>query len=382
MKKTVVTALLSFLISAFSGSDIVAFSKEYPLSIVAQKNGSIAEIRISGVIHQFQNSAEEFKRTIDGLIAQGIKDVRLYLNTPGGSVFEANEIANEIKRFGGIVTGFGGALVASAGSYLAIICDTFEMAENGQYMYHKPWGQITGNEGEVASGLKLLENLTNQYRTAYALKTGLSEDQIEENWIKGDVWLSAKEAADQGFITSVSGQKQKITESESALFVALGSPVVPEITKNEKKMKNRNEIIANLKLAADASDEQIATAVANAMKNSEAYSEQETQAKGQKKQLAEAMVQAFIDSKQTTADLKDNWVKMALTDYEGTKAILTAQPKAVKASEHLDAGASSETGRGKWTLQDYLDKDPKALETLAEKDPATFEKINNEHYGF
>src|SRR5690606_27676347 len=130
----------------------------------------LAPIRISGVIHGWQNSAESFKAKIDDLLAKGVKDVTLYINTPGGSVFEANEIANEIKRFPGTITGFGGALVASAGSYLAIECDTFEMAENGQYMYHKPKGMIHGNEDEVASNLQLLKNLTAQYRKKYAEK--------------------------------------------------------------------------------------------------------------------------------------------------------------------------------------------------------------------
>jgi len=203
MKNRVISIVTAALIIAFGGFDIAAMSKKFPLTITAEAKNDIAEIRISGVIHEWQNSAQEFKRQIDQLLAKGIKDVRLYINTPGGSVFEANEIANEIIRFSGTISGFGGALVASAGSYLALVCDTFEMPENGQYMYHKPMGRFQGNEDKVGTDLKLLQNLTNQYRTAYAKKTGLSESEIESRWSKGDVWLSSKEAKDQGFITAV-----------------------------------------------------------------------------------------------------------------------------------------------------------------------------------
>lgn len=384
MKKQTLTALSAFMITAFAGIDFVALAKQYPLSISAKESGSIAEIRISGVIHQWQNSASEFKRTIDDLIAKGIKDVKLYINTPGGSVFEANEIANEIKRFKGTISGKGGALVASAGSYLAIICTTFDMAENGQYMYHKPMGNITGNEDEVSSGLKLLQNLTNQYRKAYADKTGMSEDKIESNWVKGDVWLSAQEAKDQGFITGISKEEESITEEQQALFVACGAKNIPQLNIiKDEKMKNRNQIIAKLKLSADATDEQIEEAVAKAMNVADQFTAAAKQNEQNMKQAAEQMVQSFIDSKQTTADLKDTWVAMAQKDFEGTKKILSAQPKATQLSAELnpEAQANGNAGREKWTLQDYMDKDPKALDEMFSKEPEKFMQLNDAYYG-
>ena len=152
-----------------------------------EAKGKKAEIRIDGEIRQWENSARQFRRQITEALAAGVRDVDLYLNTVGGSCFEANEIANEIQRFPGKIKGYGGALVASAGTYIACICETFEMAENGHWMYHKPMGDIRGNEDEVTAGLKLLQNLTKQYRKTYADTTGKSEDEIEAAWSKGDV---------------------------------------------------------------------------------------------------------------------------------------------------------------------------------------------------
>jgi ATP-dependent Clp protease protease subunit len=383
MKNRLISIVTAALFIAFSGFDVVAMAKQYPLTITAEAKGATAEIRVSGVIHQWQNSSAEFKKQIDQFIANGIKDVTLYINTPGGSVFEANEIANEIKRFSGTVTGYGGALVASAGSYLALICDTFEMAENGQYMYHKPMGGMMGNEDKIEADLKLLKNLTNQYRTAYAEKTGLSEDEIEAKWSKGDVWLSAKEAKDQGFITAVSAKKEKITEDQKALFVACGAPNIPQVKiKTDHTMKNRNELIANLKLSADATDEQILEAVQKATAKAGQVDElKDAQAKALK-QSAETLVDnAITADKKITADVRAHWITAATNDLEGTTAILKAMPSIDKASAHLQGDANPQAGREKWTLEDYQTKDPHALEKMMSEDPTAFAKLEEDYFG-
>lgn len=361
--------------------NIIALSEQYPFEISAKGGKDVAEIRITGAIHQYQNSATEFKRQVDELLKQGIKNVNLYINSPGGSVFEANEIVNEIKKFTGKIKGYGGALVASAGTYIALNCDDFEMSNNGQYMYHKPLTYTQGNEDKISSELKLLQNLTNQYRTAYATKTGMSEDEIESRWSKGDVWLSAKEALEQGFISSVSNDKQAITESDVAMITACGAPVIPERTesKNQDNNMTREQIIAAFKLPADATDEQIQTTIAKSQEDAAKYQANKASAETKEKDIANTMVQAFIDSKQIAADTKEQWVKMAVNDYDGTKAILATLPKPSKLSEQVDAGASEGT-RANWTVADYLDKDPEALSALAISDPEKFEKINEEYY--
>ena len=384
MKKNLFTALTASLIIAFSSVNVIALAEQFPLTITAASSttSATAEIRISGIIHQWQNSSAQFKQEIDALIAKGITDVSLYINTPGGSVFEANEIANEIRRFKGTITGYGGALVASAGGYLALICDTFEMPENGQFMYHKPMGMIQGNEDKVASDLKLLQNFTKDYRKAYADKTGMTEDEIEANWVKGDVWLTAQEAKDAGFITAVSPKKEKITEGIKALFIACGIPNVPTVNTNEPDMKNRNAILSALGLAADATDEQIEQAVKDAKAKADLSDNSEQATKDAAKIKAEAVVTAAHTANKIDASQIPQWNALATTNYEGTKAILESMPAIKKVSEQLTVEANAEkSGREKWTLDDYLANDPQALTELEKKDPDKFVALNEAYYG-
>lgn len=381
MKNRLLKITTPALIIAFSAMDIKAMSEKYPLQITAEKKGKVAEVRITGSIYEWNNSSEEFTRKVDSFLADGIKDITVYLNCPGGDVFVAAEIINQINRFPGIKKGIGGAIVASAATMIAIELDSFEMAENGQFMYHKPSAYLSGNEDKIESSLKLLKDLSAQYKSKYANKTGKTEDEIEAAWSKGDVWLTAKEALDQKFITAII-EKVKITPETKALFEACGAPIIPSIDENknqESKMKNRNQIIAKLGLAADATDEQIEAAID---KNLKAAGEVETvkaEADKNKKQQVEEFVDGAILAKKATADQRENLITMGLSNFDSLKSFVASLP-GVQKPEIVPGQGNDNTIRANWTLNDYLEKDPQALEVMAEKEPEKFKKLNEAHY--
>ena len=113
-----------------------------PFAIVAAASGQKAEVRITGHIG-WETDSENFRKQVDDIIASGITEADIYINSPGGSVFDANEIVNILSRFT-VKNCTGGALVASAASYIACACDTFEMPENGMLMIHRPSGYAGG----------------------------------------------------------------------------------------------------------------------------------------------------------------------------------------------------------------------------------------------
>jgi len=218
---------------------VVAMSKDYPFAITAEAKEKTATVRITGVIWNWGNSSEQFRSQIEKFNADGVNHLHIYINTPGGSVIEANEIVNIIKSFKGKVTGEGGALVASAGTYIALECESFEMSPNGQWMYHKPIARLEGNEDKIESDLVALKNFTADYKARYAERTNLTEAQIEKKWAKGDVWLSPKQALKDGFVTGIKKAPAKITEDTAALMAACGSPkaYTPDTPKQKQKQK-------------------------------------------------------------------------------------------------------------------------------------------------
>lgn len=323
------------LIYAFA---LEAVAQKYPLKVTAEAKSGKAEIKISGAIYDWANSSDQITKSIDGFLSEGITDVDVYLNSPGGDVFQASEILNQIQRFTGKKTGIGGAIVASAASDIAISLDSFEMAENGQFMYHKPSAYLSGNEDVIGSSLKLLTNLTSQYKKRLADKSGMTEDEIEANWSKGDVWLTAQEARDANFITGVI-KKTTISHETKAMFEACGSPIVPKVNDFSKQQEPK-PVDEPAKITAQEVD--------------------------------------FL-AKQLLVDKKIN-----ANQFNQVKALLKSEPKNTmaffglkqppkKLSDLFESGIKA--GRESWTLDEwrkndpqYLSKNPDFYQSLVDKE--------------
>lgn len=226
-------------------------------TITAEKKNDRAEVRIIGHIG-WETSAEDFRRQVDALVAAGVKDAHVYINSPGGSCFDANEIVNIISSFKGTVTGEGGALVASAGTFIALHCKEFSMPANGQFMIHKPSACMSGTAETIENELRGLKNIEDLYYNAY--KSVVADiTALDKRWNSGDWWMTAAESKRMGFITSVK-PRIKIDKETAALATACGCPVVLvadeqiDTDKNEIQMKF---IALALGLQAEASEADI-----------------------------------------------------------------------------------------------------------------------------
>lgn len=319
------------LITAFA---LDVLSSQYPMSITAEQKGMKAEIRISGAIYDWNNSAEEITQKIDTFITGGINDVDVYINSPGGDVFQSAEISNQIKRFTGVKRGIGGAIVASAATDIAISLDMFEMAENGQFMYHKPSANLSGNEDKIETSLVLLKNLTSQYKTRLSEKSGLTVEEIEANWTKGDVWLTAQEALKQKFITGII-TKTVITPDTKAMVIACGSPHVPTVTANNPK----------------------------------------TQKEKQKDIEIKEIVNGLVYDKKINAVQFESVENMFRENFDATLKFFELKPKPQKISSLINVKGTLQ-GRESWTLNDWREKAPLELKL----NPDFYAELVNKEY--
>lgn len=359
---------------------------DYPLQVTLTSNASKAMLRIIGTISQWTaNNSIEIGNKADELINSGVKDIHVYIKTDGGDVFEANEIVNIINKFTGAKTGEGGAIVASAGTYIACSLDNFSIAKNGQYMIHKPSMYTDGNIDQITNNLKLLETTTAQYKSLYASKTGLSEDEIEKLWAKGDCWMTAIEAKEKGFVDSIVGD-DAVDAQTAEIIRACGAPTVPQITANSNiKDMNQKELAILLGLDENATAEQIKAKI-EALKVLSAKAEVLTaqidaQNKSVKAKEIETILDGAIKNKKFTAEVRDNYKKLLEADFESTKAVIEAMPSVEALSKQINTtGSTTVENRKDWTYQDYLDKDPEALNKMRTEDEPTFDALLNAHY--
>lgn len=392
MKNKLITMALAALFitaSSMSMDNIIAMSEKHPFSITAEKKDKTAEVRISGVIWNWGNSAAWFRHQIEAFNKDGVSHMKLYINTPGGSVFEANEIYNEIEAFDGTVEGIGGALVASAGTYIALACDTFTLPTNGSWMYHKPISRIEGNEDKVESDLQLLKNLTAQYRKAYSKKTTLSEDQIEKNWAKGDVWLNPEKALKDGFITGIRKSKVKVDEETTALFAACAAPDAykPKPHKEKSNHKNTNTMedhqIMALQLGMDknSTKEQVEAKVKElqikAAKADTLEQEKTASEKTAKEQAVQALIAGGLKDKKIIATQVEGLTSWANNDFEACKKHIDGLQPLGKISESIKGNATPSAAAASLAEKKFDALTSDEQDTLAKEDPEAFrEKYN------
>ncbi|GLB51712.1 hypothetical protein NBRC110019_07510 [Neptunitalea chrysea] len=360
------------------------------LELFAESKAGKASLRIVGAISNWnENNGKEFTRLVDDLLKKHTH-ADLYLNTEGGSVFEANEIVNQLKRFKSVQITVG-ALCASAGTYLAA-CFPTSAYLNSQFMIHKPMLMTGGNEDEVERDLKMLRNTTTAYKKAYAKKMGISEDEVEELWAKGDYWMTATEAKEKGLIDFILDEEEEINAEMKQALVACGAPNIPELrkpnsNKNEDYHMNREELIAWLGLPADATDAQIEAAKnqmkVNAAKHVDAVASKKQKDDDKKKDKAKTLVAGALKDKKITAAQVSQYEKLAAADYKATEELIDGLESLEKLSNKTKKPADKnlEAARKDWTLDDYISKDPEAYEQMKVDDPEKAEALEAAYFG-
>ena len=298
-----------------------------PFKISIVRANATAQVRITGEIG-WEVSAEDFRRQIDALVTAGVTDAHVYINSPGGNCFDASEIVNILSKFKNI-TGEGGAIVASAATYIAAHCKNFTMPENGLFMVHKPSGGCHGTSDDMQSYLDLLKKIEKEYYDTYSaiVKDKAAFDAV---WGVRDYWLDASEAKAQGFVSKVM-PKIKIDKETSAVIKACGcdNDKLNHIFNNQNNSEMDVKVTAlSLGLSAEATEAEVAAKIAeNAVKVKELETLR-AKIEADKKTEQTAKIKAELDKaiveKRITAETRPAWEKMLQDNFETANAALQA----------------------------------------------------------
>ena len=108
----------------------------------------------------------------------GEGDITIWINSPGGDVFAANQIYNMLMDYKGKVTVKIDGIAASAASVIAMAGGDVLMSPVSMIMIHNPATIAIGDTEEMEKAIAMLEEIKESIINAYELKTGLSRAKI------------------------------------------------------------------------------------------------------------------------------------------------------------------------------------------------------------
>ena len=138
--------------------------------------------------------------------AEGSPVLNIYINSPGGSVFEARAIMAAIGRFSGKTVAIIDSLCASAATSIALSCSEVVMKEGALFMIHNASGMAWGDKAVMRETADLLQKIELSIIKDYTDKTGKSDEEIMA-LMDAETWFTAQEALDAGFIDRIDAVK-------------------------------------------------------------------------------------------------------------------------------------------------------------------------------
>ncbi|QFU01266.1 ATP-dependent Clp protease proteolytic subunit 1 [Halomonas sp. THAF5a] len=173
-----------------------------PKDFRALRNEGRGEIYLYDAIGDwFGISAEAFNREVRAMEGE-IDELHLYINSPGGDVFEARAMATALSQLKVKTVAHIEGLAASAATFLPMVTDEVEMTEGGFFMIHEAWTLTMGNKRDHRQQADLLGKVDDSILDAYAKRTGAKRDDLTA-WMEAETWFTAAEAKEHGFITSI-----------------------------------------------------------------------------------------------------------------------------------------------------------------------------------
>jgi len=132
------------------------------------------------------------------------KDIRLYINSPGGSVTAGMAIFDTMQHIKSDVTTICVGLAASMGSFLLMAGTKGKRfaLPHSRIMIHQPMGGTRGQATDIEIEAREIVRIKHQLNHEYAVRTGQPLEKIERDMDR-DYFLSAEEAKTYGLIDRV-----------------------------------------------------------------------------------------------------------------------------------------------------------------------------------
>lgn len=220
-------------------------------------DGKSGDIFIYGEISKYaweeygEKSAKIFQEELEEL--GEVELINLYVNSPGGSVFEGIAIHNMLKRHPARVIAHVDALAASIASVIIMAADEIRMPGNSMLMIHNAWTFAIGNANELRKQADDLDRINESSIQSYLAKAGdkLDEEKLRE-MMDAETWLSADEAFSYGLCDVVEADNEMAASISEDLFAKYKNVPKQLAQEQEKPVISAEEMAIRQKIAEQA----------------------------------------------------------------------------------------------------------------------------------
>ena len=219
---------------------------------VAEQSNSITMYGVIGDSYSsYYGEGVTLSRVDAALRSIGDNEVDVYINSPGGDMFEGIAIYNRLREHPKKVTVKVIGLAASAASIIAMAGEERLIAKSAFLMIHNCWSYFVGNRHELRSIADQLEEFDTSMRDVYIDTSGTPEKDIEE-MMDREAYLSGRSSVDKSFMTGYLSADEITTEATpedtqtnalKALDVALSKSGMPR--------SERRKLLADLKTSTE-----------------------------------------------------------------------------------------------------------------------------------
>lgn len=136
------------------------------------------------------------------------RDINIYLNTPGGSVYAGLGIYDTMQFISSRVATICTGMAASMGAVLLVAGEKGMRAAlpHSRVMIHQPLGGIQGQASDIEITAREILKLKDELYQIISDHSGQTMDKIRQDADR-DYWMTAKEAHEYGMIDKVYSKK-------------------------------------------------------------------------------------------------------------------------------------------------------------------------------
>lgn len=142
-------------------------------------------------------------------LPESVKEIDVYINSPGGYIFDGLSIYEALVAHPAIINVTIGAIAGSIASVIAMAGDTRRINEFSDFYIHRPQVGAHGYVEKLQQMVDLLNKKDTDIRKIYMDSAGIEADKLDDLMADDGTWISAEDAIELGFATELIEAEEK-----------------------------------------------------------------------------------------------------------------------------------------------------------------------------